>query len=303
MNNPTMFMLVGISGSGKSYIANTLNCPIVSSDSIRLELFGDESVQDNPNKVFGEVNRRIKNHLANGSNVTFDATNLSAKRRKAFLAKLPANVNKVAIVVATDLAVVLEQNKERARHVPEDVIMKMYHAFQFPEVSEGFNEIRIITHEKNLSNVENALARCSNFEQDNPHHKETLDSHLNIAEVYVWEQRDMLPQNLQELTAFAAKVHDIGKPDTKTYIKPNGKVDTVAHYYNHENVGAYLLSCMKPYGDFTKEEWAKIICLVQHHMDGYPYKGDGNYEKFGKQYGEEMKSAIRLIHEADMYGH
>lgn len=298
-----MFMMVGIPGSGKSYIANTLNCPIVSSDSIRLELFGDESVQDNPNKVFGEVNRRIKNHLANGSNVAYDATNLSAKRRKAFLAKLPMNVKKVAIVVATDLSVALEQNKERARHVPEDVIMKMYRSFQFPEMNEGFNEIRIITHKKNMLNVENALARCSNFEQDNPHHKETLDSHLNIAETYVRVRRGMLPQDLRELAVFAAKVHDIGKPDTKTFIKPNGKVDTIAHYYNHENVGAYILSCMKPYGDFTEEEWAKIICLVQHHMDGYPYKGDTNYEKFGNNYGNEMKLAISLIHEADVNAH
>lgn len=37
-----LHMMVGTPSSGKSYIAKTLNVPVVSSDAIRAELYGSE---------------------------------------------------------------------------------------------------------------------------------------------------------------------------------------------------------------------------------------------------------------------
>lgn len=58
-------MLVGLPGSGKSYIAQELmekdkNIQLFSSDKLREELWGDESIQGDNNKLFAELHNRIK---------------------------------------------------------------------------------------------------------------------------------------------------------------------------------------------------------------------------------------------------
>ena len=58
------YMMVGVAGSGKSFIARDLGCPIVSSDAIRAELFGSEEDQSHNGEVFNELHKRIKNYLA-----------------------------------------------------------------------------------------------------------------------------------------------------------------------------------------------------------------------------------------------
>ena len=102
------YMMVGIAGSGKSYIANEIGCKIVSSDAIRKELYGSEEDQSHNDRVFNEVHKRIKNSIKNGEDVIYDATNLSRKRRKNFLKELPADVEKIAVVAATELDVILD---------------------------------------------------------------------------------------------------------------------------------------------------------------------------------------------------
>lgn len=303
---PTLYMMVGIAGSGKSYVAAQIGAPVVSSDAIRAEMYGDESIQGDANRVFNEVHRRIKEYLANGESVTYDATNLSAKRRKAFLNQIGDKAYAVAVVVATDIDIILEQNRRRERHVPEDVIMRMYRQFQFPDCSEGFSNIIIYTHPYNKSTVESEMAKTINFNQDNPHHTETLDIHMSkagdYALTYITRNTTINPVDMA-LIYFAASVHDIGKPDTKTFYKPNGCRDDKAHYYNHENVGAYKLACMHDHKGFDIVSWEKIIHLVQHHMDGYSYKGDTDYKGFGVAYGPDMMLAAQIIHMCDINAH
>ena len=55
MAEVTLYMMVGVPGSGKSFIAKGLNCPIVSSDAIRKELYGSEDDQSHNGEVFNEV--------------------------------------------------------------------------------------------------------------------------------------------------------------------------------------------------------------------------------------------------------
>lgn len=62
-------ILVGLAASGKSTVASKMEqkgAIVVSSDAIRKELFGDESVQSNPTKVFQIFNERIINALRRG---------------------------------------------------------------------------------------------------------------------------------------------------------------------------------------------------------------------------------------------
>lgn len=55
MNKPRLFFLVGLSGSGKSTFSKSIielvkPIEVFSSDKIREELYGDESIQGKPQK-------------------------------------------------------------------------------------------------------------------------------------------------------------------------------------------------------------------------------------------------------------
>lgn len=70
MNKPTMWVLVGLSGSGKSTIATQIanenpNTIIVSSDAIREELTGNYEDQEHNEEVFKIFHNRIRKNLEN----------------------------------------------------------------------------------------------------------------------------------------------------------------------------------------------------------------------------------------------
>ena len=90
MDKPVLYMLCGLSGSGKSEYAKQLkeqlpNTYIFSSDELREELCGDINDQKHNPQVFQELHRRIKSCLKNGCNAIYDATNTKSKLRIAFL--------------------------------------------------------------------------------------------------------------------------------------------------------------------------------------------------------------------------
>lgn len=88
----TLYMLVGLPGSGKSFYAKSLSeetgAIIHSSDAIREELLGSEEDQSESPKVFALLHCRVKKDLSDGRDVIYDATNINSKRRRAFLQEL-----------------------------------------------------------------------------------------------------------------------------------------------------------------------------------------------------------------------
>ena len=56
----TLFITIGLPGSGKSHWASEQDAKVVSSDAIREELFGDVNDQNHNNEVFNEVHNRIQ---------------------------------------------------------------------------------------------------------------------------------------------------------------------------------------------------------------------------------------------------
>ncbi len=221
------YMMIGISGSGKTTYAHSLsqNAVVLSSDEIRKELYGKEEEQGDPAKVFELMFNRTMAALRAGKDVIYDATNVVRKRRVALLQKLPKETFKVAVVVATPIQECLDRNKERERRVPRDVIMKQLRSFEVPLESEGFNHITVV-----LSGTENDefyLRICNRMSHDNPHHKRSVGEHIQ-AMVKAAKDMDYTMYKL-------CKYHDIGKALTKT-IDENG----IGHFYGHENVSAYI---------------------------------------------------------------
>ena len=80
-----MIVLVGLPGSGKTtwakqYVEKNLNTVHLSSDELRIELFGFEDQTKN-HLLFRELNKRTVEALNDNKDVIYDATNLNRKKR------------------------------------------------------------------------------------------------------------------------------------------------------------------------------------------------------------------------------
>ena len=148
MQNNKVYVMVGIPASGKSSIAKKVaednNAVILSSDAIRAELYGDESVQGDPAEVFGLLYRRAYENLVMNKNVIIDATNVSCKTRRNIMNKFRnLDVKFIAVYCDISLDEALKRNSERSRNVPYFVIQRMYNQLVEPSYDEGFDNIII----------------------------------------------------------------------------------------------------------------------------------------------------------------
>lgn len=312
-DNPTIYMMVGLPGSGKSYVSKELGYRVVSSDDVRAEICnGNLDDKNNHEKVFAEIRRRIKDLLTSGQSCILDATNLSRKRRKHFLSTLPANVTKVAVLVATEIDLILLQNASRDHVVPEEAIMRYYKTLSVPRKDEGWDEIRVYPHPENKKILKDYLIDCLGVANDNEHHSTPdIATHMTKSMLYAHTHycngadidvvNPHTPITLEELAAITALYHDIGKPVVKSRIKPNGEEDTQSHYFNHAEVGAYMLCCVVSNSDIDPDVVKEMVILTQHHMD--PFFVKDYEENFRNLYGEELTKAYKILHEADRYAH
>ena len=264
------FMLVGISGSGKSTFAEKIkhwgelekeDVEIFSSDEIRKELYGDASIQKDHEKVFRILHKRVKEALSQGKTAVYDACNLSAKRRKAFLQEIQKyKTPKSCIVIASDYDSCVENQKKRDRKVPIEAIKKQIKSFEFPDWKlEGWDFVYYISPFHNFS-LEEELEKLRGISHDNPHHSLTIGEHMLLAEKLAKE--DGAPK----VVVSACRYHDIGKGFCKEFKNYKSEPSEIAHYYGHQNVSAYMILSSKEYAN--NHLAGKIIAsLVQHHMD------------------------------------
>lgn len=149
-NLPTLYVMVGLMGSGKSTVAEKIskkyNATIHSSDDIRVEICGDVNNQARNKEVFALLHKRVKEDIKNNKNTIYDATNISKKCRKSVI-ELFKNIpcNKVCVFIATPYEECLRRNNARDRKVPEFVIEKAYQSLQVPSKEEGWDEIIVIS--------------------------------------------------------------------------------------------------------------------------------------------------------------
>ena len=303
---PSFVMMCGISGSGKSTVAKELaeeyDATIFSSDALREELFGDVNDQEHNQEVFIELHRRIKAHLSLGKSAIMDSTNLSYKKRMAFLQELK-NIpcEKICILVATPYVQCVERNAQRDRKVPKYALERMYHSIDIPYWYEGWNTIGI-TYPDNLVRKEwiSWLDSVQDFNQDNPHHNLTLGGHCEKTLDYLFERFGGTDQR-STILRMAGAVHDIGKCSTKTFKNSKGEITDVAHYYSHEHTGSYDSLFYGPV-----QRALDVAVLIRWHMMPYVYEKDNNeklHNKYRKLWGEQLYEDIMRLHEADKSAH
>lgn len=313
---PVFLMVVGLPGSGKStYIEKYYsNYRVHSSDAIREELSGDVNNQDINKQVFSTLHKRVKDDLVAGYNVVYDATNISWKRRKAFLQELKnINCHKECVLMATPFELCVQRNNERDRVVPYFVIERMYKNFDIPWYNEGWDSIVIAYANSDAMAQYGDWSRFVvdhlDFAQDSKWHTETLGDHcLKTLQYVETREADLTPGNILE-TKIAAALHDCGKPFCKAFKDSRGEPSEFAHYYNHENVGAYNSLF---YGKEDGVDSLLVAALIRYHMVLHFFKDwkPRTVEKYENEFVEheylqliKFYDALKILHEGDKKAH
>lgn len=278
---PKLYMLVGVSGSGKSTWAHHMavysdgEIVVYSSDDLRAELFDDVNEQGRNAELFEELHKRIIKALIKDYIVCYDATNLSSKRRESFINLVRESVSNCqceAIIFPVLPKVAFERNAMRERHVPESVILRQLRQFEMPQWFEGWDNIHIWASYNDKIKMVDMIATLKDLPHDNSkwHSRDVLNHTMAVYE----EMKRKRPDD--KVAQSVALLHDIGKPYTKVFHNAKGEPTAEAHYYGHDNLGAYLsLLVEKSYFGYVEEIDIRIAQLVALHDK--TWSNDGKY--------------------------
>lgn len=288
-----IYMTIGISGSGKTtWCAQNAKSDdiVLDSDNVRLALYGDAECQDNPGKVFDVMRRNTIEGLRANHNIFYCATNLSMKKRIAFIKemkKLFPDVEIIAVVFAILPKICKERNGTRERVVPNEVIDRQVRQFQIPVENEGWSDI-IVVRNPETNPFEWKYQTWTEMEefgdQKNKHH--SLPLYLHCVRCYE-KMLKFGDKQVDRLTA--ALWHDCGKLYTQTYWEK----DDDAHYPNHAEVGSYYF--LAGTGKIYTSQ------LIAYHM--MAYQEEHAREVWRARLGDKLWEDIELLHQCDEAAH
>ena len=114
-------------------------------------------------------------------------------------------------------------------------------------------------------------------------------------------EKNMRMMSSKEELCLAAGYHDIGKPYVKSFVNKQGEGTSTAHYYNHENVGAYLayglLLNFQIENDPDRNRTMYIPWLIGSHM------GPFSNNKYYKKLPTYLKNDVDMLNKADLEAH
>ncbi len=306
------FMMVGLPGSGKSTFARNVlsvspGAVVHSSDEIRRELLGSESDQTQQALVFGTLHERVFSDLQAGKNVVYDATNINYKQRKQFVERVRAlhihDLQIICVFMAVPYERCLQQSHERERIVPDSVITRMYHKFDVPMYLEGWDDIIVRGVEPSEDIINKTMIRLSALEHDNPHHQPTVGQHMLTAYSYFAGHYGDAVQDI--VLGRSILLHDIGKEQTKVFHNGKGEPTEIAHFYDHERVGAYdSFACNY---DLHMDDQLASALLIRWHMAPFTVSHSDNpsktEQKFKRMLGKDIWKQVKIINDCDLHAH
>lgn len=292
MNKPRLIIICGLPASGKTSRAKKLasnpNYKHLSSDAIRYELYNNCEIQKDHARVFEIMRDRAIDYLNKGYSVIYDATNITRKARAAIISVAPKFASIECVLMWKDIESCKRDDATREHSVGEAVIDRMVKQFQAPFYDEGFDFIDIVKPDKYFGEYGDEYAHdimsAMKIPHDNPNHSNNVLKHCSEAHRYISKKETGYE------VKFAALIHDIGKPYVKSFTDRRGNTTEVAHYYQHQCVGAWM-----SYGfNYTTPY---IAWLVSAHMDVFLNT------KYYRNLPEFLKKDLELLHEADLAGH
>jgi putative nucleotidyltransferase with HDIG domain len=148
-------ILVGPPMSGKSTWMknNAKGYKVISRDEVLLKMAKTDNYTDawakvDQDKVNAEYERYKKEVVKTEKEIVFDLTHMTAKGRNRSVQGLPREMKRTCVVFLTSLETLAERNlkrtKEENKHIPDYVLKNMMTSFEFPLISEGFDEVRYV---------------------------------------------------------------------------------------------------------------------------------------------------------------
>ena len=326
------FMLVGLPGSGKTSWANEMVDKRdwllhLSSDEIREELFGDESIQEDSNKVFELMNLRAREALKNGVDVIYDATNLSRKRRKGIIQQMPKafdgeDISFESVYFATPYYRCLLNNSKRDRKVPKEVFFDMYKRLEIPVLNEGFSVNSTIFQTPSKENwyaqsvkelieseeipehdilfetlgdyVHEDFYVIFDMPQDSTYHPFSISRHT----YHVYEAMRETKYGKDFNMLMAALLHDVGKGMAKTFKNYKGDIKRYASFYNHERISSQI--AYEVYQALQNFDVELVSMLCQFHMRLHDPKL--KVDELKKLVGEDVFEKLVVLNQCDKAG-
>ena len=184
----------------------------------------------------------------------------------------------------------------------------MVRQFQTPWYNEGWDNI-ILVHSGPKQNLTHEHERMRETPHDNPHHTTpSLHSHcVQALAAYNAIQDQVSPTSgITDILREAVYQHDVGKRKTKVFHDTKGRPTEIAHYYSHDNMGAYLWLTSDECDGWNEYDFLLIAALIQWHMQ--PYFLDQDKTKLDewcvrKKFGIPFSDWIWTIHQADKAAH
>lgn len=291
-----LVIMFGLPGSGKDRLIKNhyFDCEVLSSDDLRVELYGFED-QTHNKEVFDEMNRRAKELGRAGKNVVYNATNLNRGRRIALCQEMQKFFSEIEICAAIcPIDVLFERNITREeRHLPEDKLMQMIASCQIPNAHEyPYSKIYFYRTGKPKEPESMRLTRIYDYDQNNKHHSEVLGVHIQRVAAYCLAN---------PMAYIAALYHDLGKP----FVRSTDE-EGFSHYFGHANVSAYLFltDLLSQKEVHNKDFFLDIALMIEFH--DYIFSFDMDFERMKERFSarfsglsDEFWEALRLLTLAD----
>jgi predicted kinase len=146
---PTLYMLVGVPGSGKTtWIKNNKHDAVVLSTDNYIERAAEkhgktysEVFQDTIGYATEQMEKDLLQAVRNERDIIWDQTNLTAKARKSKLSRVPKSYKKVGVYFSVPQDLRDRLASRPGKTIPEPVILSMINQLQPPTKEEGFDEI------------------------------------------------------------------------------------------------------------------------------------------------------------------
>jgi len=293
---------------------------VLSSDELRVELYGDVNHQDSNSDIFQELYKRAKQLLKAGNNVIIDATNINRKRRIAFINDF-SNYYKEVHYISKSFDDCVEDDLLREKKVGKSVIERMHKSLTIPTYVEKWDNIKIVkeglvTIAKPAKNLLDVITQEHSYEElfahlgihpefrdikELPHDSKwhSLSVSRHTYEVWKYILDNYQGKSKTELL-FAALLHDTGKYFCKEFKEGS----RYASFISHEYVSGQLTCDFLFRQGFKTEFILKVVELVQLHMRLLSIENNTKAkDKLLNLVGEEMLQLLSILREADVQAH